>query len=188
MGEYGRPPGSGQTPFLRAERGASSGAGAPGRERLLAQDPVLPGRPAAGRPGLSPDPDATRKSALVSRPRARGSRRRYASVTPRRPAPPQACLWRPRGSAPRVQRVGARPPGSSEEGRRALPWEIPPEMLGGPQRGHPGRQRRVSRELRRNADAPVSGLRPRRGGRPRTVLPDPGGYTEAWERLTYLTK
>ena len=39
-------------PVLRAERGASRGAGAPGRQRLLAQDPELPGRPAAGRPGL----------------------------------------------------------------------------------------------------------------------------------------
>lgn len=88
----------------REQRGEGTGPGAPPRIRPGATR--APGGRAAG---AAPDPDATRRSARVSRPRAQGSRRRRASATPRRPAPPQAGLRRPRGSAPRVRRVNARP-------------------------------------------------------------------------------
>lgn len=52
---------------------------------------------------------------------------------------------------------------------------------------HPGRQRRVSGSSVETQMLQASGLRPG-GGRPRTVLPDPAVYTEAWERLAYLAK
>lgn len=85
----------------RAERGASRGRGHRAGSASSHKTRCYPGARRQGGRGCSPDPDATQRSARVSRPRAQGSRR-AAAATPRRPAPPQAGLRRLRGSAPRV--------------------------------------------------------------------------------------